>query len=83
MKLIMSIRKKIANNFLTFSIVVALLVTSVYMIYKHSYVAICNREASQLAHDYAEKAYDESLLDAITAKESAYANCMRKKGFEV
>lgn len=42
MKLIMSIRKKIANNFLTFSIVVALLATTVYMIYKHSYVAICH-----------------------------------------
>jgi hypothetical protein len=79
----MGIRAKIANNFLTFSIVVSLLATSVYMIFKHSYVAICNREASGIAHEYADKAYNESLLDAISVKESSYANCMRKKGFEV
>lgn len=77
----MGIRTKIANNFLTFTIVIALLVTSVYMIYKHSYVAICNREANAVASD-SPRYPDTDAIDLVTLKEFKYSDCMRKKGFE-
>lgn len=74
---------KITNNFLTFSIVIALLATSVYMVYKHSYIAICNREANSVASEIKPSSLTNTdTLDIITIKEFKYQDCMRKKGFE-